>query len=130
FVVNIDQNKAQLAGVNSQDIATSLQTVVDGFQTGEYREDDKSIAIMMRSDESQQQSLASIETLNIYAQHSGKSVPLLQVASIEPEWQYAKIKRLDIDRTIIVSSELNPEGNASLIMSELTPWIKEASESW
>ena len=63
FVVNIDQNKAQLAGVTSADIATSLQTVLDGFKTGEYREDDKSIPIMMRSNESQQQTLASIETL-------------------------------------------------------------------
>ena len=45
FVVNIDQSKAQLAGVSSSDIATSLQTALDGFQTGEYREDDKSIPI-------------------------------------------------------------------------------------
>ncbi len=130
FVVNIDQNKAQMAGVSSSDIATSLQTVLDGFQTGEYREDDKSIPILMRSNQSQQQTLASIETLNIYAQNSGKSVPLLQVASIEPQWQYAKIKRLDIDRTINVSSELNATGNASAIMKEMTPYMEEASQSW
>lgn len=130
FVVNIDQNKAQMAGVSSSDIATSLQTVLDGFQTGEYREDDKSIPILMRSDESQQQTLASIETLNIYAQNSGKSVPLLQVASIEPQWQYAKIKRLDIDRTVNVSSELNASGNASAIMKEMTPYMEEASAEW
>ncbi|WP_223034015.1 efflux RND transporter permease subunit [Hanstruepera marina] len=130
FVVDIDQNKARLAGVSNQDIATSLQTVLDGFQTGEYREDDKSIPILMRSDGSQQQSLASIETLNIYAQNTGKSVPLSQVATIVPEWQYAKIKRLDIDRTIIVSSELNDDGNASAIMKEITPWIENESKSW
>jgi multidrug efflux pump subunit AcrB len=130
FVIKIDQNKAQLAGVSSADIATSLQTALDGFQTGEYREDDKSIPILMRTNDSQQQSLASIETLNIYAQNSGKSVPFLQVASIIPEWQYAKIKRLDIDRTIVVSSELNADGNASAIMKEVTPWIEEASKSW
>lgn len=130
FVVNIDQNKAQMAGISSSDIATSLQTVLDGFKTGEFREDDKSIPIMMRSDDSQQQTLASIETLNIYSQNSGKSVPLLQVASIEPQWQYAKIKRLDIDRTVIVSSELNADGNASAIMQEITPWINEVSKDW
>jgi multidrug efflux pump subunit AcrB len=130
FVVKIDQNKAQLAGVSSADIATSLQTALDGFQTGEYREDDKSIPILMRTNESQQQTLASIETLNIYAQNSGKSVPFLQVASIIPEWQYSKIKRLDIDRTIVVSSELNEDGNASEVMKEITPWIEEASKSW
>jgi multidrug efflux pump subunit AcrB len=103
---------------------------LDGFKTGEYREDDKSIPIMMRGNDSQQQTLASIETLNIYAQNSGKSVPFLQVASIEPEWQYSKIKRLDIDRTIIVSSELNAHGNASAIMKEVKPWIEEATASW
>ncbi|MGV6831649.1 MAG: efflux RND transporter permease subunit [bacterium] len=130
FVVQIDQNKAQLAGVTSSDIATSLQTVLDGFQTGEYRENDKSIPILMRSSDSQQQTLASIETLNIYAQNSGKSVPLLQVASIVPEWQYAKIKRLDIDRTINVSSELNANGNASAIMKEITPYMEEVSQEW
>ena len=130
FVVLIDQNKAQLAGVTSSDIATSLQTVLDGFQTGEYREDDKSIPILMRSSDSQQQTLASIETLNIYAQNSGKSVPLIQVASIVPEWQYAKIKRLDIDRTINVSSELNANGNASAIMKEITPFMEEVSQEW
>ncbi len=130
FVVNIDQNKAQLAGVTSSDVATSLQTVLDGFQTGEYRENDKSIPILMRSNESQQQTLSSIETLNIYVQSSGKSVPLLQVASIEPQWQYAKIKRLDIDRTINVSSELNATGNASAIMKVMTPYMEEVSKNW
>jgi multidrug efflux pump subunit AcrB len=130
FAVNIDQNKAQLAGVTSADVATSLQTVLDGFQTGEYRENDKSIPILMRSNESQQQTLASIETLNIYAQNTGKSVPLLQVASIEPQWQYAKIKRLDIDRTINVSSELSATGNSSAIMKEMDPYMIEVSDNW
>ena len=130
FLVNIDQNKARLAGVNSYDIATSLQTVLDGFNTGEYREGNTSIPILMRSDNSQQQTLASIETLNIYSQSTGKSVPLLQVATIEPQWQYAKIKRVDIDRTIIVSCELTETGNSSEITAAITPWIDEQVKSW
>ncbi len=130
FVIDIDQNRAQIAGVNSQDIATSLQTVLDGFQTGEYREDDKSIPILMRSDASQQQSLESLETLNIYAQNTGKSVPLLQVASIIPQWQYAKILRFNIDRTINVSSELRADGNASAITQAITPFLNEDMKSW
>lgn len=130
FVIEVDQNRAQMAGLSSQDIATSLQTVLDGFQTGEYREDDKSIPILMRSDASQQQSLESLETLNIYAQNSGKSVPLLQVASIVPQWQYSKIRRLDLRRTINVSSELREDGNASAITTEITPWLEQERESW
>ena len=72
FVIDIDQNRAQQAGVTSQDIATSLKTVLDGFKTGEYREDDKSIPVIMRSDAGQQQALESLETLSVFAQSSGK----------------------------------------------------------
>ncbi|WP_425237253.1 efflux RND transporter permease subunit [Ulvibacterium sp.] len=130
FVIDIDQNRAQTAGVSNQDIATSLQTVLDGFQTGEYREDDKSIPIVMRSEASQQQTLESLETLNVYSQSTGKSIPLLQVASIVPQWQYSKIKRLDIYRTVIVSSELREDANASAITNEIRPWLDEQKTTW
>lgn len=126
----IDANKAQTAGVTNKDIATSLQTVLDGFQAGEYREGDKSIPIVMKSDQKKQQSLSSLETLNIYAQNSGKSVPLLQVASIVPEWQYSKIKRVDLTRTIKVSSELTITGNASEVTQAITPWLEKQKEAW
>jgi multidrug efflux pump subunit AcrB len=130
FIIDIDQNRAQTAGVSNQDIATSLQTVLEGFTTGEYREDDKSIPIVMRSDKSQEQTLESIETLNIFSQNSGKSVPLSQVASIKPVWQYAKIVRLDMNRTITISSELREGGNASEITTEITPWLDEQAKNW
>lgn len=130
FLIQIDQNRAQTAGITSSDIATSLQTVLDGFRTGEYREDDKSIPILMRSGDSQQQTLASLETLNVYSQGTGRSVPLLQVASIIPSWQYAKIRRLDLRRSINVSSELREWGNANAITAEITPWLEEQSKNW
>ncbi|GAA4275734.1 efflux RND transporter permease subunit [Aquimarina mytili] len=130
FVIDIDQNKAQLAGITNQDVAISLQTVLDGFQAGEFRENDKSIPIVMTSNQGKQQSLASLETLNIYGQNSGKSVPLLQVANIIPQWQYSKIKRLNLTRTINVSSELTEDGNASEVTAIVTPWLKEQESKW
>ncbi|MCF2874725.1 MULTISPECIES: efflux RND transporter permease subunit [unclassified Tenacibaculum] len=130
FLIKIDQNRAQTAGVSSQDIATSLQTVLDGFNTGEYREDNKSIPILMRSGDSQQQTLASLETLNIFAQNSGKTVPLLQVANIIPQWQYSKVKRLDLRKTINISSKLRADGNATTVMAEVTPWLDEQVKNW
>lgn len=130
FIIDINQNNAQIAGITNQDIATSLKTVLDGFQTGEYREDDKNIPILLRGFDSQQQSYESIETMNVFSQQSGKSVPLSQVANIIPQWQYAKIKRLDLIRSINVSSELNVTGNASEIMNEMNPWLDEQVKNW
>jgi len=130
FIIDINQNNAQLAGITNQDIATSLKTVLDGFKTGEYRENDKNIPILLRGFDSQQQTYESIETMNVFSQSSGKSVPLSQVASIIPQWQYAKIKRKDLIRSINVSSELNPNGNASEIMTEIIPWLNEQVQNW
>ena len=130
FVIDIDQNKAQLAGITNLDIATSLQTVLDGFQAGEFRENDKTIPIVMLSAKSKEQSLASLETMNVYGQNSGKSVPLLQVAKIIPQWQYAKIKRLNLTRTINVQSELTENGNANEITAILTPWLEDQKANW
>jgi len=130
FVININQNNAQIAGITNQDIATSLKTVLDGFQTGEYRENDKNIPILLRGFASQNQSYEKIETMNVFSQSSGRSVPLSQVASIIPQWQYAKIKRLDLIRSINVSSEITEDGNASEIMDEVLPWLDEDVKSW
>ncbi|RNC85871.1 MAG: efflux RND transporter permease subunit [Balneola sp.] len=130
FVIQIDENRAQNAGITNQDIATSLQTVLTGFRTGEYREDDKSIPILMRSDVGSEQSLESLETLNIYSQSSGKSVPLLQVAQIIPEWQYSKIRRFNLNRAVNITSELKEDGNAAAIVSEITPWLDEEMQNW
>jgi multidrug efflux pump subunit AcrB len=52
------------------------------------------------------------------------------VASVKPVWQYAKILRLDINRTITISSELREGGNASEITAALTPWLNEQAKSW
>ena len=60
-VIKIDENRAQNAGISNQDIATSLQVVLAGFKTGEYREDDKSIPILMKSDIGSEQSFESLD---------------------------------------------------------------------
>ena len=130
FVIDIDQVRAQSAGVTSQDIAISLQTVLDGFETGEFREDDKSIPIVMRSDKSQEQTLESIESLNIFSQNTGRNVPLLQVATLKPVWQYAKIRRLNLNRTVTVISQLRGGANAAAITAQIKPWMDEQAKTW
>jgi multidrug efflux pump subunit AcrB len=130
FIIEIDQTRAQLAGVTNSDIAISLQTVLDGFNTGEFREGDKSIPIVMRSEDNEQQTLESLESLNVYAQNSGKSVPFLQVANVVPQWQYTKIKRLGLNRTITISSQLSDGANASAITAEIQPWLDEQKNDW
>ena len=46
----------------------------------------------MKSDIGSEQSFESLETLNIYSQSTGKSVPLLQVAQIIPNGSTQKLE--------------------------------------
>jgi len=130
FIIDIDQSKAQRAGITNQDIAVSLKTVLSGYVTGFFREDDKSIPIMMKSEDSDQQTFESIETLTIYSQNTGKTVPLIQVAEIKPVFQYAKILRYDLFRTITIQSYLKDGANAKEIMNEMLPWLDKYQQSW
>jgi len=130
LVVDIDPDKAQEVGLTNQDIALSLRTVLSGFNVGEFREQDNSIPIVMRDMINQEQTINSLETLTIYSQNSSSKVPLVQVANIRAEWQFAKIKRKDLNRTIKVTAYLQSGFTASDITEVLTPWLQEQSESW
>ncbi len=130
LIVDIDQAKAKLAGVSSQDIAISLQTVLTGSYTGQYREGDKVIPIIMRNVQTQAQDIDKLESLNIYAQLSGRNVPLKQVADVEVKWEASKILRRDLYRTITVSSEVDEGFTANAIMQQLLPQIDADYNTW
>jgi multidrug efflux pump subunit AcrB len=130
FIVNINQARAKLAGLTSQDIAVSLNTVLSGAEIGQFREEDKVIPIIMRNPQSKLDNIGKLESLNIYAQQTGKNVPLKQVADIEVRWQASKILRRDLNRTVTVSSGLEADYTAAAITSQLSPWLAKFQKDW
>ena len=130
FVIDIDQDKANRAGVSNQDIATSLRSSVSGFRSGSFRDGEDNIPIMMRNEGSQELDGRALGGINIFAQNSGKNVPLIQVANIVPQWQYAKIKRRNLYRTMTVSCDAASGFTANEITSILSPALTEMAETW
>ena len=130
FVVDIDEDKAQRAGLSNQDIAISLRTSLSGFDSGSFRDGEDNIPIMLRNEDSEEQDARELGSVNIYAQSSGANVPLVQVADVLPEWQVAKILRRNLYRTITISCYAQTGYTASNITDELTPYIAEISQDW
>jgi len=130
LIVHIDQAKAILAGVSSQDIAVSLQTVLTGSYIGQFREGDKVIPIIMRNQQTEAHNIDKLESLNIYAQYSGVNVPLKQVADVSVIWEASKILRRDLYRTITVTSEVEDGYTAFEIMQQLLPDMENDSKNW
>jgi len=130
LVIDIHPETAQLAGVTNQDIALSLQTILSGAQTGSYREGDKSIPILLKNEASGTLNVEDLETINIYAQQSGKNVSLKQVADIKVAWQPTKILRRDQQRTITIKSEVIKGVTAGQVTAILKAWLAEESKKW
>lgn len=130
FVVQIDQNKANAAGVTNQDIASSLSTALTGFNTGSFRAGEDNIAIMMRNLNSSDISIDDLESISVFSQQTGRNVPLAQVAKLVPDWQYAKILRRDLYRNLTVECDARSGITPTEILADLQPWLAEQAPTW
>jgi len=130
LLVNINQARARRAGVTSQDVAISLQAGLTGIETTEYREGSDVIPITLRSVAADRQDVGKLETVNVYSQATGTSVPLSQIADIVVDWEASRVLRRDRLRTVTVKCDLDPGVSASRINAEFIPWLDEASATW
>ncbi len=127
--VRIDQARARRAGVTSQDIALSLQTVLSGFKVTDYREGDSLIPVVLRSVAADRSDVGKVEDLAVYAQATGKSVPLRQVATVEVVWEPSLIVRKSGVRTVTVLSNLEPGVTAASVNAPVVAWLEEQQRS-
>lgn len=130
LVIDVNQASAYRAGVTNQDIAISLLTNVSGFETSQYREEDRVIPITLRAKGKDREDFGRLESLAVYAQSTGRNVPLKQVADTELAFEPSKVLRRDRLRTVTVKSQLEPGITATEITNQLTPWLEEQSASW
>jgi len=86
--------------------------------------------VTLRSVDTQRNDINRIESLNVYSQSTGQSVPLAQVANVHVEWQPALIFRRDRLKTVTVESALQPGYTAADINAAITPWLEEAKQGW
>ncbi len=126
----INDVRAQLAGVTNEDIAISMQTYLSGMTATTYREGDELIPVVMRSSENERLDLARLANLGVYAQLTGESVPLSQVAEPVVVWEPALIKRRNRMRTVSVESLVSADVTPFEINNAIEPWLNEQAKTW
>ncbi|MDM3869868.1 efflux RND transporter permease subunit [Porticoccus sp. W117] len=130
LLVNVDQERARLAGVTSDDVAYSLRTGLAGIELTQYREGDKLIPVKLRTVASDRQDVGKLDGLSIYAQSSGDRVPLKQVADVELVFEPGVVRRRDRERTLTLNVQLQDGVTAAEVNSTLVPWLKQSAEKW
>ena len=130
FIVDIDQQRAQRAGFTSQDIAISLNSILSGIKLTDYREEDRLIPVMLRSEGTSRENIEVLKNTPIYNQTTGKSVPLGQVAEIKTVWEAPKIVRRDKIKAILYQVGLRDTTTAMEQTLKIKPLLDKLSSTW
>ena len=100
------------------------------FDVGDFREEDKTIPIVMREENSETLSYTDIENLTVFSQKTGSNNPLAQVAEIEVPWQYAKLLRRNLKSSISIQCGVKDGYLSSEIMETLRPYMLKEKAQW
>jgi multidrug efflux pump subunit AcrB len=93
--MEIDTDRANLAGLTNQDIAASSGAGISGFQVGEMRVGEDQIPIVARMALKDRARLSDLSSLYVYGNQSETKLPLLEVASLDYDLELQRISRLD-----------------------------------
>ncbi|MFO1317190.1 MAG: efflux RND transporter permease subunit [Burkholderiales bacterium] len=103
--VAIDQNKARVLGLSSQELAAFLNNSLSGFTVTYYRERDKQIEVLLRGAADERAKMSFLKDLAIPARN-GRAVPITQVADIRYELEDGVVWRRNRLPTITVRSDV------------------------
>lgn len=102
--VNIDEDKANLAGVTNAQVASTLNAYFSGRLLTTFREGDHTVPVYFRLKVEGRRSLAEIN--NAWVEGNSGKVPLGSIATISPVWKPSVIERRDMNRTIEVRARV------------------------
>ncbi|MBL8259592.1 MAG: efflux RND transporter permease subunit [Candidatus Competibacteraceae bacterium] len=120
--IEIDQNKARLLGLSSQDVAQVLNTAINGLAVTAYRERDKSIEVVLRADAPSRTQLSLLGELTVPTA-GGQRVPLAQVARLRYGFEPGVIWRRDRLPTITVRANVYGEIQPATVTAQIEPLL-------
>ena len=123
--VDVDEDKASLAGVTNLHVAQTLNAYFSGHHLTTFREGDHLVPVYLRLRPEQRGSLSGLQVAFVEGVH-GK-VPLNSIATIRPRWDPARIERRDMNRVIEVRAEVEDgvKGNDVVNRIMASPEMKQ-----
>ncbi len=119
--VEVDQHKARLVGLSTQDVANFLNASQRGLAATSYREGIESIDVVLRGDAFERDRLSLVAELTIPTR-AGKAVPLTQIATVGYAYEQGLVWRRNREPTITVRAQIYAPGiQAPTVTARLVP---------
>jgi multidrug efflux pump subunit AcrB len=126
--VNVLQDKARTLGVSSQDIATTLNGVVNGATVTQVRDDIYLVDVIARARDNERASVETLQNLQLPAAN-GQSVPLAAVANFTYGLEQPTIWRRSRLPTITIKVAVSDSVQPATVVKELAPEVKAFAET-
>jgi len=117
--LNINKKKAALYGISALDISLIVKAALAGVVPTQFRETGKEYDILVRLSQKDRENISNLGGLLLYSKVLDALIPLKEMAEIEQSASPSEIKRLDQERTIIVSAEIEKEHTSSEILPQV-----------
>jgi multidrug efflux pump len=118
--VAVDQDKARLLGLTSEDVANTLQTLQQGVAVTQYREGTDLIPVVARAIPAERTDIAGLGDVTVTAAN-GRAVPLAQVARIGWGLEQPVVWRRNRTPMILVRGDTMPGVQAPVATAEVLP---------
>ncbi|BDD05849.1 efflux RND transporter permease subunit [Aureibacter tunicatorum] len=120
----LDQQRARLANINVGNISNSLRAYADGTPIGVFRDEEKQVPIVMKTESALENGFSTYENAPIWGMGT-TTIPLNQLTSgQEFSWEFPMIKRYNRERSMAAQCDVMPEYTKSEVLEELKPLIE------
>ena len=118
----IDQERARVLGVSSEDVSNFLQSSLNGVPITTYRERDQLIGVLLRGTEEERARLSLLPSLSVPTA-SGHSVPLAHIATLDYGFEEGIIWRRNRLPTVTVRADVAGSLLPATITAQLLPQL-------
>lgn len=119
-----DPVKAGKLGVSKSGMMEAVKSINDGLPLGIYRDNEKKVPILLKSQVDGQMDINSLGNFNIW--NGTKSAPLSQVTeSIETAWEFPQIRTYNRKLSMAAMCDVQPGSTMSEVHSEIRSEIEQ-----
>jgi len=126
--VQVDQDKARQLGLTTADVQGLVQTTLDGAPVTQIRRGEELIDVVVRATQDERKSIGQIGDLQVFTR-SGITVPLSQIARIEPTFEEPVLWRRNRDMALTVRSDLTDGVQGPYATEQIRPSLKPIVDS-
>ena len=121
---------AELLGITLEDLARQVRHAFFGFEVQRVQRNREEVRVYVRYPEAERRSLDNLDTMRIRTP-AGDEVPFSEVASADYGRGFAQIRRVDRNRTINVTADVNKEtADIEAIKRDLNEFLSAAVPSY